>query len=602
MLRAGDTGAKVLVPWPVRRYGVRRCNIWSDPITGHRTEPAIVPDGRRAPHFCSDRPRNRRRPGTGTVLITLSVLAAALTACSDAGPPGSGPDPRPGSAAAPSASAARAAPLMPRTRPPSPATLVLAGGGAEAMAADVARQLFVSAPVVVVADANRPAALAAAASQAVRAHAPLLLIATGPGPASAAPPSAARPASGAPPGRVRTDAVTVSSAQRTEIEDLHPRAVLAVGMAAGTLSARLPGVHVVTGLNRLPATTTPPPLTHVAVLVPAGESPATMAVTTTAQVAGAAVVPVHGGDPRADPAAIAALSAVRPDHVLAAGAEFGPAARLAARAAVAATGVQLPGGGQVIFPGRRLVALYGDPGAPALGALGQQDLAASLVRARHMAALYRPLSSVPVVPAFEIIATVAQASAGPDGSYSSVSSVASLRPWVDAATAAGFYVVLDLQPGRADLLTQAKIYAPLLRRPNVGLALDAEWKLQPGQMPLHQIGSVGIGEVNRVVSWLAALTAAHHLPQKLLVLHQFRLSMIQGERGLDTRQDDLAIVVHMDGQGTPGMKQETWNAVTGAAPPGVFFGWKNFFTKDSPMLSPAATMTKRPAPLMISYQ
>ena len=32
------------------------------------------------------------------------------------------------------------------------------------------------------------------------------------------------------------------------------------------------------------------------------------------------------------------------------------------------------------------------------------------------------------------------------------------------------------------------------------------------------------------------------------------------------------------------------------------FGWKNFFTKDSPMLSPQQTMTKTPAPVMISYQ
>ena len=48
----------------------------------------------------------------------------------------------------------------------------------------------------------------------------------------------------------------------------------------------------------------------------------------------------------------------------------------------------------------------------------------------------------------------------------------------------GFYVVLDLQPGRASLLDQARTYEPLLAMPNVGLALDAEWKLQPGQVPL----------------------------------------------------------------------------------------------------------------------
>jgi hypothetical protein len=34
----------------------------------------------------------------------------------------------------------------------------------------------------------------------------------------------------------------------------------------------------------------------------------------------------------------------------------------------------------------------------------------------------------------------------------------------------------------------------------------------------------------------------------------------------------------------------------------VFFGWKNFYVKDDPTLSPQETMTKRPTPVMISYQ
>jgi hypothetical protein len=209
---------------------------------------------------------------------------------------------------------------------------------------------------------------------------------------------------------------------------------------------------------------------------------------------------------------------------------------------------------------------------------------------------------VRVIPAFEIIATVAQASPGPDGTYSYATPVSLLRPWVRAATAAGMYVVLDLQPGRASLLAQAERYKSLLAEPDVGLALDAEWKLQPGQVPLRQIGSVSITEVNSVVRWLAALTARDHLPQKLLVLHQFRLSMIAGEEHLDTGHDGLAILIHMDGQGTPSNKQMTWDAVTAAAPRRVFFGWKNFYVKDTPMLSPAETMTKTPAPVMISYQ
>jgi hypothetical protein len=138
--------------------------------------------------------------------------------------------------------------------------------------------------------------------------------------------------------------------------------------------------------------------------------------------------------------------------------------------------------------------------------------------------------------------------------------------------------------------------------PNVGLALDPEWKLGPRQRPLRQIGSVTAGEINGVSRWLAALTAREHLPQKVLVLHQFRLSMITGEQRLDTRHGDLAIVIHMDGQGTPHDKQQTWQAATHAAPPEVFFGWKNFYTKDHPMLSPRQTTARTPQPVMISYQ
>jgi len=256
----------------------------------------------------------------------------------------------------------------------------------------------------------------------------------------------------------------------------------------------------------------------------------------------------------------------------------------------------------VLFPGHLLVALYGHPGTPGLGVLGQQDLAASIARARAMAATYRTLSRVPVVPSFEIIATVAEGSPGPAGTYSYETPVSQLLPWVREATADGLYVVLDLQPGRASLLSQAEHYQSLLELPDVGLALDAEWKLQPGQKPLQQIGHVDIGEVNSVVSWLAALTARYDLPQKLLVLHQFQLAMLPGERDLDTGHRDLAIVIHMDGQGTPTVKQTTWDAVTGAAPRGVFFGWKNFLVKDHPMLTLSQTMTRTPVPVMISYQ
>jgi hypothetical protein len=538
----------------------------------------MVRHGRRA---LSQRPGRIRapRPRLAGAVLALSAVALAGTACTA------------------TASPARHDPayLVARTRPPASASSVLAGP-AGALAAGVAEQLFAAAPVVVVANVGDPAGLPAAAARAEQAHAPLLL---------ASPAVSAHPGSGVTqPGSASAQAA--SAEVRTAVGALRPRVVLAVGMPRAALSAQLPGirgVRVITNPARLPVTHAPAPLRHVVLLVPQGSpGAASLAVAATARVAGARVIPVRGYDPRADPAAVAVLAAARPRDVLAVGGGFGPPGLLAARVAVAETGVQLPGGGQIVVPERRLVALYGDPGTPSLGALGQQGLTASIARVRKLAALYRPLSHVPVVPTFEIIATVAQGSPGPNGAYSYANPVAFLRPWIRRASRAGLYVVLDLQPGRASLLAQAKKYQAFLERPNVGLALDPEWALAPGQRPLKQIGSVSVAEVNGVISWLAGLTARYHLPQKLLVLHQFRLSMISGEQRLNTRHDDLAIVIHMDGQGNPGDKQQTWDAVTGAAPAGVFFGWKNFFVKDHLVLTPAETMSHAPQPVMISYE
>ncbi|HTW02068.1 MAG TPA: hypothetical protein VMF87_17345 [Streptosporangiaceae bacterium] len=472
----------------------------------------------------------------------------------------------------------------------------MVSGPPAAVAAGVAQALFGCAPSVVVANANSPADVAAAVPLAEQAHAPLLLSPLA-GPAA----NAAAYVKGAGSGQARLTSSLATAAMR-EINDLHPRSVLAVGLTSAELSAAMPGARVTTEPSGLPGMSPPRQRSRVAVLVPAGRSASALAATATAEAAGAAVIPMHGYDPRSDPSAIAALASIKPHQVIAAGNGFGPAGRLAARLAVARTGVQLPGGGQLVVPMHRIVALYGHPGVASLGALGEQGVRASVTRAEQVAAHYKSLSHVPVVPAFEIIASVATSSPGPAGTYSYETPVASLRPWIQAATKAGMYVILDLQPGRANFLTQAKMYQSLLELPNVGLALDPEWKLQPGQLPLRQIGSVSIAEVNSVVTWLAQLTAEYRLPQKLLELHEFKIGEIQNEKLLDTHDDDLAIVINMDGQGTPAMKQQTWDAVRAFAPSGVTFGWKNFYVKDQPMLNPSQTISKTPNPVIISYE
>lgn len=251
----------------------------------------------------------------------------------------------------------------------------------------------------------------------------------------------------------------------------------------------------------------------------------------------------------------------------------------------------------------RLVALYGTPGAASMGALGSYGSPAEAVAAvKQLAQEYQKFSGEPIKPTFEIITTIASATPTANGDYSRELELTTLQPWIDVAKDAGVYVVLDLQPGKTDFPTQAKLYEPLLRQPHVGLALDPEWRLYGDQKPLVQIGSVSADEVNQTSAWLADLAKQHQLPQKLFLLHQFRMDMLGNRSAINASRPELTTIIQMDGQGAQNVKQDTWRAVTANPPSGVRFGWKNFYQKDPVVLTPQQTMELSPKPWYVSYQ
>lgn len=248
-----------------------------------------------------------------------------------------------------------------------------------------------------------------------------------------------------------------------------------------------------------------------------------------------------------------------------------------------------------------MISLYGAPGSPGLGLLGEQDVAASVTRAQELAAEYESVSREPVIPAFEIIATVATSDPGPTGDYSSPVAVDTLREWVDAAAENNIYVVLDLQPGLSEFLPQAQMFEDLLSEPHVGLALDPEWRLAEGQQHMAQIGQVHAAEINDTTDWLAELVAEHHLPEKLVMLHQFQTRMIP-DRDRVVDRDGLAVLVHADGNGVPSDKMKTYRTLTRDLPAHMRIGWKNFIDEDDPTYTPEQTMDVVPRPWFVSYQ
>lgn len=430
------------------------------------------------------------------------------------------------------------------------------------------RALFTSAPGAFLAPADDARSIRKAASAARNAHVPVLLV-----------------------DAERRRAVA------GELERLDASWYRTVGTVHIDTSVEKRSASEETGQADAPRASRP-----VTVLVAVASDDA--AVVGTAKAAGATVVTMPEGvtDPAAAPDVIRALHEHEDASTVLVGAAFAGLGDPRWTVRAAASGWQLPHGGQRPFDGHRYVAMYGAPGAPVLGVLGEQDPSASVQRVRELAATYEGLTDDPVSPAFELIATVAAGDAGADGDYSTELPVSTLEPYVDAAHDAGMPVVIDLQPGRSDFLSQAKRYESLLKRPGVWLALDPEWRLGPDQVPLKQIGSVSAAEVNEVSKWLADLVRSEDLPPKALVLHQFRLSMIQDRSSLQSHPE-LDMLVHVDGQGSQPDKQATWKALHVDAPQGIHWGWKNFIDEDTPMLSPSETMSQvTPTPSLVTYQ
>ena len=149
---------------------------------------------------------------------------------------------------------------------------------------------------------------------------------------------------------------------------------------------------------------------------------------------------------------------------------------------------KLPGGGTRVFGKHRfLVAYYGTAGTGSLGVLGEtapDEMHRRLRRAAHPFLL----EGERIQTVYELIVTVADPIAGPDGDFSHDIAADSVRAYIEAAHRNGALVVLDIQPGRADFLTVAKRWAWALEDPWVGLALDPEWRMGPaaGAGPRHR--------------------------------------------------------------------------------------------------------------------
>jgi hypothetical protein len=208
----------------------------------------------------------------------------------------------------------------------------------------------------------------------------------------------------------------------------------------------------------------------------------------------------------------------------------------------------------------------------------------------------------PVQPAFELVTTIASPAPGPDGTYSSPVSPALVARYLAAAHRHKLLLILDFQPGRGEFKPQVLKYARFLLDPAVGVALDPEWKLAPGEVPDQRIGSALASGINAVSDYLSRVVARHRLPQKLFVVHEFRTTELPDRQNI-VIAPGLATVLQMDGLGPVATKLDSYRLVMRNAQQ-FNPGFKVFLRSvdDPVLLTPAQVMALRPRPAYVSYQ
>ena len=124
--------------------------------------------------------------------------------------------------------------------------------------------------------------------------------------------------------------------------------------------------------------------------------------------------------------------------------------------------------------------------------------------------------------------------------------------------------------------------------------------MKKGQIPGKTYGSATAAEINGGSDYVAGLVKANNLPEKLFLVHQFRLDMLPDRQNIVPR-DGLAVVFHADGFGPQKEKKEVYGVLK-LPPPPFRIGFKLFYQDDPGLMTPAQAMALKPQPDLITYQ
>lgn len=260
-----------------------------------------------------------------------------------------------------------------------------------------------------------------------------------------------------------------------------------------------------------------------------------------------------------------------------------------------------PAGKDSLFQNCQIVAFYGFPGVPQMGIVGEYQPAELVQKLLAQARAYDDINGFRgVAPAIHLIYAVAQSSQTPDGTYLSRMSDSMVKQWIDIADKYDLLLILDIQMGSSNVEKEFPHVLPYLKNPRVHLGLDPEFVVSGDQRPGVVIGSLDVSQINTAEVLLQKLVEENHLPNKVLIVHQFLPEMILNKGDLK-EQPNVDLVIDQDGFGSPAQKignYERYVKEDGAE----HGGFKLFYKQDEPLMTPEQVEELDPQPDVIIYQ
>ncbi len=273
-----------------------------------------------------------------------------------------------------------------------------------------------------------------------------------------------------------------------------------------------------------------------------------------------------------------------------------------ASAVAAKPKIELPRGGRTLFPNYRLVGFCGTPGGPALGPLSGK-LEEKTKKLIGFAEKYS--ADRPYLPVFELIAVVVQSYPGTDGKYRRRVPDSVIDEYLALARAQKGLLLLNIQPGQSDFMSEVTRLERYLKEPDVGIALDPEWSVKAKQTPGVFYGRTSGAIINEVGGYLSKLVKDGDLPEKVLVFHQLMRFVVKDEEVV-APTEGVVFIKSVDGLGPKRSKLVTYANLMKVMTKGVHPGFKLFFDEDTrngaKLMTPDEVLGLTPRPEYVMYE